>query len=128
MKKDWLFFGCYKHPGHYLFRRHMVSVSTLPERSLTGFDGLLAPMQYSDAYTNKADRYVATITRLPGWGYTALSFWDNTVDTRGGSNCIFFAPSLTITFDEMLKGIEVNFPEVWVRFPKIILFQPLEEY
>lgn len=119
MLKDWLFFGCNKEAGHYLHRRGMSKVSTLPERRLVALDGMLAPK--CGAHPN--DPYVATVTRLEGWGCTALSFWDYTVDKRSGSNCIFFAPSLTITPEELLEGAKLNFPTIWARFPEVTLFQ-----
>jgi hypothetical protein len=121
MLKEWLFFGCHRVAGHYLHRRHMSTVSTLPERKLVAFDGMLAPK--CGAHPN--DPYVATVTRLEGWGCTALSFWDYTVDARIGSNCIFFAPSLTITPEDLLKEAALNFPTIWHRFPEIVLLQTI---
>lgn len=112
--QDWFYFGCYERPGHYVFRTGMRSAYGTIGEKLTRFDGCLAPQSTSEGY-------VATISRLGGWGMTALSFWDYTVDKRGGCNSNFFAPSLTISAEEMLAGAAEHFPHVWKRLPEIRL-------
>jgi hypothetical protein len=82
-------------------------------RILEKFDGLLAPQ------FNSYKPYVATFSRLEGLGLSAISFWDDSVDKRGGCNSIFFAPSLTILPAEFISEIRKRFPEVWNRLPNI---------
>lgn len=113
MKPDWFYFGCYHRPGHYVFKRGMTSVYVAPWERLGRFDGMLAP-------PDSAEGYVATLSRLGGWGLSAVAFWDYTVDTRGGCNSIFFAPSLTAAPQEILDGARAAFPEVWARLPTIV--------
>ena len=48
---------------------------------------------------------------------TALSFWDYSVDKRGGSNSIIFAPSLTISPEDILSEAQRRFPQVFARLP-----------
>ena len=108
----WIYFGCHKRPGHYLFSEGMGSLPYgSAARNLTMFDGALPPQD---------DRagYVAAVSRLGGWGFTALAFWDYSVDARGGCNSVVFAPSLTITDDELLAEAQRRFPEVFGRLPQ----------
>ena len=111
MIDKWLYFGCYKVPGHYLFTEpcNPYYYDRKAEK-LKYFDAKLAPQDSSEPY-------IAAISRLGGWGLTALSFWDYSVDKRGGCNSIFFAPSLTITPEEMLAECAARFPDIWGRFP-----------
>jgi len=48
-------------------------------------------------------------------GWTAMSFWDRSVDTRGKSNSNFFAEG-THTFDEMVAIAKEHFTEIMARF------------
>jgi hypothetical protein len=117
---DWFYFGCFQQSGHYVFGRGMRSVYGTIYEKLSNCDGLLPPRE-------SADGYVATISRLGAWGLTALAFWDYTVDKRGGSNSVFFAPSLTISADELIAGAKAHFPQVWARLPEIRLHQSAVE-
>jgi hypothetical protein len=112
---QWLYFGCYRQPGHYLFREGMVPTYDRRLDRLTHLDGKLPP-QGSDA------PYVASISRLGGWGLTALAFWDYSVDGRGGCNSVVFAPSLTISPEELLAEAQARFPQVFGRLPQPVRF------
>jgi hypothetical protein len=114
MSDKWLYFGCNREPGHYLYTEGMLPNFVVKFRRLGMFDGLLAPQQSSAPY-------IASVTRLGGWGFTALSFWDYSVDKRGGCNSIIFAPSLVITPEELLRVAEIRFPEVWARLPQPVV-------
>lgn len=112
--KIWFYFGCHRQSGHYVFTEGMRSYHPIygaQERNLNRFDGMLAKQE---------DRtlYVATVSRLEGWGLSALAFWDQSVDKRGGSNSVIFAPSLTIEPVELLAEAERRFPEVFGRLPQ----------
>lgn len=111
---QWLYFGCYRQSGHYLFTQGMRQTNATALKGLDRFDGMLAPQD-----TNQG--YVAAVSRLGGWGCSALSFWDYTVDKRQRSNSIVFAPSMTIAPEDLLKGLEMHFPEVWERLPLIAI-------
>lgn len=76
---------------------------------LSSFDGVLAPQ-------DSREEGIATVTRLEGWDLTALAFWDYSIDKRGGSNSIVFAPGLTIPPDELLRKAAEVFPQVFKRF------------
>ncbi|MFT8945997.1 MAG: hypothetical protein ABF876_05375 [Acetobacter aceti] len=111
--QTWLYFGCLRRPGHALFLPGMRSFSASRTSGLYGlnsFDGMLAPQD---------DRrpYRAALSRLPGWGLSALAFWDHSVDPRPGSNSIVFAPDTTISADAMLSGFRRVFPVAYDRLP-----------
>lgn len=115
MMGQWFYFGCYKGVGHYLFSENMAQCYfDKQSKELIYFDGKLADQESEEPY-------IATIARLSSLGLTALSFWDYTIDKRGGSNCIFFAPSLTITPEEMMEECAKRFPKAWSRFPGVEL-------
>jgi hypothetical protein len=111
---EWIYFGCHRVPGHYLFQQGMRSFNRFGwPRELSRFDGMLPPQ------TDTAG-YVATVSRLEGWGLTALAFWDYSVDKRSGCNSIVFAPSLTIAPAELLAEAQTRFPEVFGRLPQLV--------
>lgn len=111
-EKPWFYFGCHGGAGHYLWDARMWKVRDYRFERLGHFDGNLC-------YPEGDGLYVASLTRLGGWGYSALSFWDRTIDKRGGCNSSFFAPSLTATPQSILDGAKVVFPEVYGRLPEI---------
>ena len=112
-----LYFGCLGGTGHHLwqppgigFHAHRV----LPWESV---DATLPPQKnpskgmYSAI---EAPQGHASLRYKDGW--TALAFWDRSVDTRSGSNSNFFVRG-DHTFDEMVKIAKDAFPRVWSRFP-----------
>lgn len=109
---EWIYFGCHRQPGHHLFCEGMRPFGYSQKlRQLTSFDGVLPPQ-------DNATPYIATVSRLEGYGMSALAFWDYSVDGRGGCNSIVFAPSLTIEPDALLAEAQRRFPEVFGRLPQ----------
>ena len=112
---EWMYFGCGREAGHYIFT---ASGRKLLEHKFDRlghcFDGSLPPQP-------EEKLYLASFSRLGGWGLSALAWWDRSVDKRGASNSVIFAPSLTISPDEMLTEAQTKFPWVFNRLP-----QPLE--
>lgn len=45
-------------------------------------------------------------------GWTAIAFWDMTVDTRPGSNSVYLAEG-TFTFDQMVEMAKTRFADRW---------------
>lgn len=106
----WFYFGCHGGPGHCLWTEGMHK----EYRQGPGqFDGSLAPQ-------GSRDPYIASVSRLGGWGMTALAWWDYSVDTRGGSNSIIFAPGLDINATLMLVEAQRRFPQVFSRLPRAV--------
>ena len=119
---QWLYFGCHDRPGHYVFTEGMRSYrEPYSARGLSRFDGMLPPQ-------DDAAGYIATVSRLEGWGLTALAFWDYSVHKRGGCNSVVFAPSLAIAPDELLAEAQRRFPQVFGRLPQaVVLKTPNDE-
>jgi hypothetical protein len=114
----WLYFGCGpRDTGHYLFREdgeklHAFGSSPLAYLRSMNWDGALAPQP------ERGDMlYKASLSRLGGWGYSALSWWDRSADTRGKSNSTILAPSIDIDPDEFWHEAIRRFPWVFERLP-----------
>lgn len=105
------YFGCHDRPGHYLWTERgngadRIADSVLPFR-YTILDGGLLP---HDREQIEGD---ATIVHWPNW--TVISFWDRSVDKRGGCSSAFAIPG-RLTFDEAVEVAKAKFPWVWERF------------
>ena len=97
---DVYFFGCHTgRVGHYLWRVRSGRYEMTTHKGLLpwqNIDGELTPRTFS-AYTQTEGR--AARHTLGGW--TALAWWDRSVDTRHGSNAALFAPG-DLTVEELL--------------------------
>ena len=115
---DSVYFGCWDRPGHYF---HSCDGGYLypHEGPLTEFpwgyevDGGLCPG--GDRRDNRVPQVEgeALIHHKDGW--TALSFWDRSVDARGGCNSNFFFRGI-LSFDEALVKAKKVFPFILARF------------
>lgn len=115
-----LYYGCHREAGHYLFTTGMRRFNARygdPLDRLGRFDGLLPPMDSDDPY-------IATVSRLPGLGYSVLSFWDYSVDKRANSNSNIFVPALMLVDAAVLSCANVLFPEVFQRLPTAVRLHP----
>lgn len=122
----WLYFGCRQRGslGHYLHAEGMRSPD-MPFDARRAFERKDGSLCYEPAL----GLYVAKVSRLRDLGCSALAFWDQTVDTRGGSNSIFFAPGLEMA-RHPLPFIEIaryRFPQVFARLPDIDLTRALAD-
>lgn len=111
-----LYFGCWGESGHYLFP---------PVRWQRGLDPRVLPWPRIDAtlcpgrrnrlgevpYEDQVEG-LAALHCKDGW--TALAFWDRSVDARHNSNSAFFARG-EHDFDTMCSIARAAFPEVWAR-------------
>jgi hypothetical protein len=61
---------------------------------------------------SRQEQNACVLTQKDGW--TALSFWDRTGDTRGNSNSNFFFEG-TYTFEQMVELAKEHFPEIMNR-------------
>ena len=110
-QERWTYFGCGPgRSGHYTFTEGDRYASGT-DRQFSWADGTLAPHPGEPLY-------VAAFSRLEGLGLSVLSWWDQSQDSRPGSNSNVFAPSLTITAEEMLEQIPKRFPWVTERLPR----------
>jgi hypothetical protein len=113
-KPEVLFFGCYSNvrpgyyaAGHYLYSKHRRADARTDTPWGYKLDGGLL-----EGHGNKFqdDKYV--VAKLDGW--TAVSFWDNSGDSRGASNSAFVVHA-DITGEELLKLAREQWPEVFNR-------------
>lgn len=117
------YFGCVETAGHFMWDKnlhlHISDAHDCPWKADRGdIDGKLQP--HRAACTKKSycgcgssPEGKALVHSKDGW--TALSFWDRSVDTRGGCNSTFFAKG-DFTFETMVQLAKVNFPKVWNRY------------
>jgi hypothetical protein len=117
------YFGPWDGPGHYFFSetgRHVNEdlIIGFPFGHATGkvaVDGRLQPGR-----PNKDDRLErrtrpevegeALLHHINGW--TALCFWDRSVDKRGACNSNYFAEG-EFSFDEMIHMAKTRFAYRW---------------
>lgn len=116
------YFGPLKQSGHYLFHEDGEQVS-LHEMSLEPphpwherEDGALQPGRvfWRGRWVQRGPMVEgeALIHHFGGW--TALSFWDSTIDTRPGSSSTYIAEG-TFTFEQMVEMARMRFAERWNR-------------
>ena len=112
------YFGCQNRPGHYLFGPDMSSVPhTEQADQMTYLDGKLAP-------DNNQKQFEAQFWRLfnyPFGEYSAFSWWDRTVDSRRGSNCIIFVPGHIVDQITMESLARKYFPQMADKVSKLTL-------
>ena len=116
------YFGCIERAGHFLWEppdRSAHRDATTPWGSCP--DGSLAPHEnprcefvknFYGCRCSQAEG-IAALHYKDGW--TALSFWDRSVDTRGGCNSNFLAEG-AFTFEEMVELAKQYFPIIMARF------------
>lgn len=111
---DALYFGCWGGPGHFLVApngRH----ASCPAWQEFELDAKLCP-GYVGAYTTPNSAQVegaAALYHKDGW--TALAFWDRSVDTRGGCNSVLLLRG-THFGAEVVRLAQEAFPSIWKRF------------
>lgn len=105
--RSWYYFGCTTGTGHRLTDKHGRSAYI---DSLIRLDGQLCLPEKT--------LYHAAFTRIPHLEYSALAWWDNTVDRRPGSNSVIFAPSLSCSLESVRAAMVKWFPWVEFRLPK----------
>jgi hypothetical protein len=107
-----LYFGCYREPGHWLWAPGMEPVAEAVEGlpwSLAQLDGDLAPP--------RARAGVAAVHRQDGW--TAVAFWDRSIDRRPGANSVFLIPE-ELHFDTAMRRAHDAFPEVFAQLGFVV--------
>lgn len=114
-----LYFGCIDRPGHHLHglvSQGTASYAWLGVRELRLqelFGGIDAKLCWNSSHRHIQDEGRAFITHQGEW--TALAFWDRTIDHRPGSNSAFFVQG-RLTFSQMIRVIRHCWPKVWARF------------
>lgn len=122
------YFGPWDEAGHYLSDERGRSVGrnergALPWNEWRGdVDGVLQPhpedtcasrrRHYPSTYCDcgRGPEGIAMLHHKDGW--TALSFWDRSVDKRGACNSTYFAEG-TFSFEEMVEMAKTRFAYRW---------------
>lgn len=114
------YFGCIERSGHFFWspgpRSDGHAENIIPWERV---DGILCPGATGDPdrptwqMNRPQTQGEAALHHKDGW--TALAFWDRSVDERGGCNSALFAEG-THTFKEMTALFQEHFPQVWDRF------------
>ena len=119
-----LYFGPYSHPGHFMFLPGGERASAKQEADCPwkAIDGVLQP--------HCRIRFLRWSTEGPEVegeglvhyreGWTALSFWDRTIDTRGACNSTFFFDVPGLDFEGIVKLAAGTFPDRWERMRFIV--------
>jgi hypothetical protein len=110
-----LYAGCIQRSGHYLWTaygeradHHYGPEAPIPWES---WDGPLQPTR-----TQKEGLAVIHYKREEGGPiWTAISFWDRTVDSRGNSSSNFFFDS-HLSFADALADAREHWPRIFERF------------
>jgi len=114
------YFGPWDQPGHYL---HDESGRVLWREEEIGLpwtggqiDGRLQPgcVPGGSSYARRGPEVEgdALLHRKAGW--TAISFWDRSVDTRGACNSTYMAEG-EFTFEQMVEMAKARFAVRWNR-------------
>lgn len=110
-----LYMGCYLDSGHHPWDENMERVhwkwnAEVPVEGIPWgpeLDNGLCP-------GHSASREgIAALHHKDGW--TALAFWDRSVDTRPGSHSTFCIKG-TYDFEEMKRLCQERFPKIWARY------------
>lgn len=104
-----LYFGCIGEAGHYLWNHRGRQTTDWASIQPWGeeVDGGLAPQ-------DNGERQGEALLHHKG-GWTAIAFWDRSVDSRPGSNSAFLVDR-EVGFDVAVTLAKTNFPAVWARF------------
>jgi hypothetical protein len=101
-----LYFGCVEGPGHYL-RGGSTGDRGDVRQAFEEIDMALCWSQKDQTQGR------ALVTRRNGW--TALAFWDRSLDQRPGCNSVFFVRG-NLTFAQMVWVSRHRWPKIWSRF------------
>lgn len=113
-----LYFGCIGTPGHFLVEEDKLvhpRNKNIPWK-IKELDMRLCPGVKRASYGYKADRQVegeAKLHHKDGW--TAIAFWDRSVDYRRNSNSVFIVEGIH-AFEEAKEIAKSSYPSIWKRF------------
>lgn len=115
-----LYFGCYRELGHYLRESGDRKIWDPEAAGLPWgweMDGAMQPGGRMEGghlrVPNEQPEGLALLHHKAGW--TALAFWDRSVDRRGGCCSVFFADQ-EVDFNAIVAAARETWPEVWERF------------
>lgn len=115
-----VYFGPYRESGHFFHSEDGISSSKHKYGDVPWTAGEIdGPMQPGQVMWR--DHLVQRGPRVEGHsllhhkdGWTAISMWDSSVDTRPGSSSTYIAKG-TFTFEQMVELAKARFAERWGR-------------
>jgi hypothetical protein len=111
MIKPFYYFGCRQRSGHYVFAAAGSPPLDYYDIPIPKLDGSLPPP--GDPWGKPGQvQGRARLHHINGW--TAVAYWDRSVDERGGSNSVFLAPGV-FSFEEIMASAREAFPDVLDR-------------
>lgn len=118
------YFGCLGEKGHFFHaprrtRSDAYNLSQAAGAALgrSGLDGALcwnSPRSDCDRY-DRRDETEGLAFRTCHGGWTAVAFWDRSVDPRGACNSAFLVRG-DLTFAQVIRASRHAWPQVWARF------------
>jgi hypothetical protein len=129
----YFYFGCINDVGHYLIDLNGTQLryveAAIPWDCI---DSVLCPgmIKWREHWIEASNgpgqvEGLASLHHKDGW--TALSFWDRSVDDRYGSNSNFFI-NVELDWDDMIEECKATWPNIWKRFKfEIKQYIPMEE-
>lgn len=113
------YYGCHRDLGHYMWHENGEEVpwrrATLLQPWAERIDGGLCPGSVVNG--------VARFTQEHGW--SALSWWDNSIDSRPGSHSTFIVQGVH-TAAVILRMARERFPWVFSRFSYAVVLPTAE--
>lgn len=112
------FFGCHTgRVGHYLWRVRAGRYEMTTHKGLLPWQNIDGALCLGADHNGYAEPYrqvegAAKLHHLDGW--TALAWWDRSVDNRNGSNAALFAPG-TLDVEQVLSAGRTHFPSFMSR-------------
>ncbi len=133
-----LYFGPWDRAGHYFHWENGCSAQPFRVAARLGGRGIPESFPWQDwevdgklqpGHIPSKSQYQRSRPEIEGEahlhhknGWTALAFWDRSVDHRGASNSTYFAEG-TFTFDDMVAMAKERFAERWnkMRFEVVLV-------
>ena|SRR5579863_4959433 len=123
------YFGCWRIIGHHIYLPDGSSAwrllidGGLPWSNKDLDTGLCPP---GPKTTDGQIQGNARLHHKNGW--TAMAFWDRSIDNRVDSNSVFIIQQ-TLDFKKMLDTSRLVFPQIWERFRfQVVQFGPVVEW
>jgi hypothetical protein len=114
-----IYLGCWEQRGHYFYIPGMQQLYQAYRNSeaqnykeLCKLDGGFAPQDT----TAEGEAWYHCWHLIDNVWCLVISFWDNSVDRRPGSNSTFLLLRRPLSFSEAIQRCSEEFPEVFARF------------
>ena len=110
-----LYFGCHREDGHYFWDEELSRNPRWNEMVKVVPWGVEVDSGLCPPGPDVQGR--AALHQKDGW--TALAFWDRTIDRRPGSHSTFLVHQ-TLDFESMVALCKKTFPRVWERYTFLV--------